>query len=223
MSDDVTAEKKRILIVEDHPLFRAVLGQLIEKELGMVVCGEADNVKDAMAIIEESRPDAAILDISLKGASGLQLMKDMKSRRIHLPVLVLSMHDEELYAERVLTGGGMGYISKQEGAPAILAAIRKVVAGENYLSERMSSIILERLRPEGHVVRPTGVHALSAREIEVFQMIGRGIDLPEIARRLEVGVATVATFRARIRDKLKFKNSAELYQRAAIWVTTRSR
>jgi DNA-binding NarL/FixJ family response regulator len=220
MNDVTRAPRKRILIVDDHPLFRAMLAQLIDRELGLRVCGEADNVKDALALIAEIAPDAVILDITLKGGSGLQLINNLRAKDVHIPVLVLSMHEEDLYAERVLASGGSGYISKLEGPSVIMEAIRRVVEGETYVSERMTGILLDRLRQDGMTMRPAGMHALSTREIEVFQMFGSGMDVSEIAKCLEVREATVATFRARIKEKLQFRSSAELYQQAALWVNT---
>ena len=127
---------KQVLVVEDHPLFRAMLVQMIEQEPGMEVCGQADNNRDALRIIEETLPDAAIVDLTLKGSSGLELLKDLKAQHMRLPVLVLSMHEERLYAERVLRAGAKGYVTKQETPSEVLAAIRKVLAGGIYVSER---------------------------------------------------------------------------------------
>ena len=210
--------KKKILIVEDHPLFRAMLVQLIEQQLGMTVCGQADNVQDALTLIEQTLPDAAIIDLALPGASGLELIKDLKARNLRLPVLVLSMHAESLYAERVLRAGAQGYVSKQESPAEVVAAIRTVMGGGIYVSQRVNETILERAGHTGKAVPATGVDSLSDREIEVFQLVGRGLNSREIAKRLNLGPTTVDSYRARIKEKLGIKNAAELYQRAAQWV-----
>ncbi len=213
-------EKKKILLVEDHPLFRAMLAQLIGEDLGMTVCGEADNIKSALALIEETQPDAAIVDLTLQGSSGLELLKDLKARHIHLPVLVLSMHAESLYAERVLRAGAMGYITKEESPAAVLAAIQQVLAGQIYVSPQVNGAILGRLGYADEAERPSGVDLLSDREIEVFQLVGSGLNSREIAERLSLGPTTVDSYRARIKEKLGIRNAAELYQRAAQWVET---
>jgi DNA-binding NarL/FixJ family response regulator len=222
MSTPPASEKKKILIVEDHPLFRGMLVQLIGKELGMVACGEADNNKDAMAMIEKTQPDAAIVDITLQGSSGLELIKDIKARGIRLPVLVLSMHEDKLYAERALRAGARGYISKEAAPSEVVAAIRKVLDGGIYLCPSMTADILERLGQAESAAVPSGMDLLSDREIEVFQLIGRGMNSREISERLNLGVTTVDSYRARIKEKLGLKNAAELYQRAARWVIERS-
>ena len=222
MTSSPVAAKKKILIVEDHPLFRAMLVQLIDQELGMTVCGEADNIKDALRLIEGTHPDAAIVDLTLPGSSGLELIKDLKARDLRLPVLVLSMHAERLYAERVLRAGARGYITKEESPAEVVAAIRTVMDGRIYVSQRVNWTILERLGHVGKAVQPSGFDSLSDREIEVFQLVGRGLNSREIAGRLSLGATTVDSYRARIKEKLEIRNAAELYQRAAQWVTERS-
>ena len=215
MTQSPTVEKKKILIVEDHPLFRAMLVQLIWQELGMTVCGEADHIAEAMTLIEQTRPDGAIVDLALPGSSGLELLKNLKARNLRLPVLVLSMHAETLYAERVLRAGAKGYIAKEESPEAVAEAIRTVMAGKVYVSKRVAGTILERLGQADEAVRPSGVDLLSDREIEVFQLVGRGLNSREIAEPLNLGPSTVDSYRARIKEKLGIKNAAELYQRAA--------
>jgi DNA-binding NarL/FixJ family response regulator len=212
------AVKKKVLIVEDHPLFRAMLVQLISQELGMMVCGEADNIKDALTIIERSHPDAAIVDLTLQGSGGLELIKELKARNIGLHVLVLSMHSESLYAERALRAGAKGYVSKQEPLAEVVEAIRKVVDGRIYVSERVNEAILGRLGRPDRAGPASGMDLLSDREIEVFQLVGRGLNSREIAARLNLGPTTVDSYRARIKEKLEIKNAAALYQRAAQWI-----
>jgi DNA-binding NarL/FixJ family response regulator len=221
MTKSPSVAKKKILLVEDHPLFRAMLVQLIEQELGMTVCGHADNIQAALTLIERTRPDAAILDLTLAGSSGLELIKDLTARNFGLPVLVLSMHAERLYAERALRAGAQGFISKEESPAEVLVAIRKVMAGGIYVSERVNRRILERLGHADKAVEPSGVDLLSDRELEVFQLLGSGFNSREIAGRLRLGPTTVDSYRARIREKLGIKNAAELYQRAAHWLAER--
>jgi DNA-binding NarL/FixJ family response regulator len=219
MSDPSLTAKKKVLVVEDHPLFRAMLVQLIDEEFGMIVCGEADNISDAMEIIDRSLPDVVIVDLTLRGSSGLELIKNLKIRHISLPVLVLSMHSEKLYAERVLRAGAKGYLSKLEQPREVLLAIRKVVAGGIYVSEVVNAAILSSLGHANDAVRPSGMGVLSDREIEVFQLFGLGLNSREISERTNLGTSTVDSYRARIREKLGIKNAAELYQRAAQWVS----
>jgi DNA-binding NarL/FixJ family response regulator len=218
MSQFSVLTKKKILIVEDHPLFRAMLAQLIRQELGMAVCGETDNIKEALQLINETHPDAAIVDVTLRGSCGLELLKQLKALSLKVPVLVLSMHAERLYAERVLRAGAKGYISKEESPAEVLNAIRKVSEGYIYVSERANEAILGRLGHADKATLPSGVDLLSDREIEVFQLVGRGLNSREIAGQLNLGGTTVDSYRARIKEKLGIKNAAELYQRAAQWL-----
>ncbi len=221
MSESSTAEKKKVLIVEDHPMFRAMLAQLIDQEHELEVCGEVDTIRDAMILIERSCPDMAIVDITLQGSSGLELIKDLKARRIHLPVLVLSMHAEGLYAERALRAGAKGYISKLESPAEVVAAIRKVMEGGVYVSRLVTEAIIGRLGHADEAQRPSGLDLLSDREIEVFQLIGRGMNSREIADQTQLGTSTVDSYRARIKEKLGVRNAAALYQYAAQWLAER--
>jgi DNA-binding NarL/FixJ family response regulator len=218
MTPSPTVGKKKILIVEDHPLFRAMLVQLIEQELGMTVCGQTNKLQDALTLIAQTQPDAAIVDLTLSGPGGLELIKEMTARRIPLPVLVLSMHDEKLYAERTLRAGAKGYISKEQSPAEVAAAIRTVVDGGIYASEQITKAILDR---QAHGTQPPPAQemgSLSDRELEVFQLIGAGLTSSEISARLQLVATTVDSYRARIKQKLALKNAAELYQRAALWV-----
>ena len=210
--------KKQILIVEDHPLFRAMLVQLIEQELGMTVCGQVNNLHDALTLIGQTRPDAAIVDLTLAGPGGLELIKEIKARHIRIPVLVLSMHREKLYAERALRAGAKGYISKEQSPEEVASAIRTVVDGGIYASGEITMAILGR---QAYGVQPhpaQEMDSLSDRELEVFQLIGEGLSSREISARLHLVATTVDSYRARIKQKLALKNAAELYQRAALWV-----
>jgi DNA-binding NarL/FixJ family response regulator len=217
MPDNTMVGKKKILLVEDHPVFRAMLVQLIEKELGMAVCGQTDNIREAMTLIKRTHPDAAIVDLTLQGPSGLELIKDLKARHNPLPVLVLSMHEENLYAERVLRAGAKGFISKKAAPAEVVAAIRQVLAGQTYVSENVNREILDRLGQVDKAVWLSRVDLLSDREVEVFRLVGRGLTSRQIAGHLKLGSTTVESHRARIRKKLGIKGPAELNQRAAQW------
>jgi DNA-binding NarL/FixJ family response regulator len=208
----------KILLVEDHPMFREHLGQLINRELGMSVCGEADNIRDAMRLVHETRPDIAIVDITLRGSSGLELIKDIKAQGLEVNVLVLSMHDEELYAERALRAGAKGYITKNEASAEVARAIRCVMNGEVYASKQMTAKLLERKTQKRSSPEINGLETLADRELEVFQMLGRGKSTREIAQTLSLGESTVETYRARIKEKLQLRSAAELYLRAGQWV-----
>lgn len=208
----------KVVIVEDHQMVREWLGHLIEKRREMRVCGEADNIKTAMKVIRETNPDLVLVDLTLPGSSGLELIKDLKAQGIKVPVLVISMHDESLYADRVLRAGGRGYISKQESSAEVLRAIQRVLGGEVYLSESMTAHVLKRMSQQGQQPQALGMQTLTDRELEVFQLIGRGKNAREIAAQLNLGETTIGTFRTRIKDKLGVRNAAELYSRAAQWV-----
>ncbi len=216
--ETVPQKKHKILLVEDHPMFREMLAQLIDRDLGMEVCGEADNIQEAMSLIGEKNPDIAIIDISLKGSSGLELIKDIKARGAKVDVLVLSMHEEELYAERALRAGAKGYITKNEASSEIIEAIRTVMNGEVYASRKVTAKLLERMTKKNSSPELDGLELLADRELEVFQMLGSGKSTREIAKELNLGESTVETYRSRIKDKLQLRSAAELYLRAGQWV-----
>jgi DNA-binding NarL/FixJ family response regulator len=207
----------KVLLVEDHPMFRERLASVISKRGDMSVCGEADNVHDALRCAESLHPDIAIIDITLRGSNGLDFLKDLKAREIDLPVLVLSMHDEAVYAERVLRAGARGYITKSEASSEVMAAIEQVLTGQVYLSRQMTSRMLGRFAV-GKKGDTNDVSALTDRELDVFQRIGRGEAARDIACSLHVGITTVDTYRARIKEKLALKNGNELQRRAMEWV-----
>lgn len=217
-TETTNPKRARVLLVEDHPMFREHIGNLINRDLDMEVCGEADNIRDAMQLIHDTKPDVAIVDITLHGSSGLELLKDLKSQQIELPVLVLSMHDEELYAERALRTGAKGYISKNEASTEVVKAIRKVTSGEVYVSKHMTAKLLERMTQKRSSTEITGMALLADRELEVFQLLGRGKSTVEIAKTLNLGESTIETYRARIKEKLQLRSAAELYLRAGQWV-----
>lgn len=219
MSQAPQTAKYKVLLVEDHPMFRERMAHLINKDLGMTVCGEADNIAEAMKIIVQEKPDIAIVDISLRGSSGLELVKDIRAQGLEVAVLVVSMHAEELYAERALRAGAKGYIMKSEASTEVIEAIRTVQRGGVYVSRPMVGRILTRMSSPPGKPESTGVKALADRELEVFQLIGHGRSTKEIAKNLNLGESTVETYRARIREKLGLRHAAELAQRAAQWVT----
>ncbi len=209
-----TKPAKRILIVDDHPMMRQGLAQLIAAERDLVVCCEADTARQAFERISRDKPDLALVDISLPDKNGLELIKDVRAIHPDLPVLVVSMHDESLYAERVLRAGGRGYVMKQEGGKVLMQAIRQVLAGQIYVSDKMSARILE-VFSGGH--RESGaarLGRLTDREFEVFQLIGHGRSTREIAEHLHLSVKTVEVHRANIKKKLRIKTATDLVRYA---------
>ena len=214
---DLSGEKKlRVLLVEDHAIFREQLVEMISRQPDMTVAGQADNANDAIRLAQTVNPDVMVVDITLKGRSGLELLKDFKAQGVNAPALVLSMHDELLYAERVLRAGARGYITKHETSKEVLSAIRKVAAGEVYLGNRMSARVLESFSTGAQPQR--GVAQLTDRELEVFQLIGEGRGTREICTKLGLGVSTIDTYRARIKAKLNFENGSQLTHEAIRWV-----
>jgi DNA-binding NarL/FixJ family response regulator len=207
------AGKARVLVVEDHPIVRLGLCQLINAEPDLEACGEAAGAQEALERLEECSPDAAVVDVALNGRNGIELVKDLKARRRDLPVLVLSMYDESLYAERALRAGAMGYVMKEEAASQVLAALRRVLNGHVYLSDRLSSTMVRRVL-DGTAAGGSPLEQLSDRELEVFQLIARGLPMREIARRLHRSVKTVETHREHLKAKLGLKSSGELLRYA---------
>jgi DNA-binding NarL/FixJ family response regulator len=213
--------KKQIFIVDDHPMMRDGLRQLIGNEPDLNVCGEADDAPQALAQIASLKPDLALVDITLRSTSGLELIKDLQIRHRDMPVLVISMHDESLYAERVLRAGGRGYIMKQEGGKKLMEAIRRVLAGRTYVSEKMAANILDVFSGR-RVESASPVEKLSDREFEVFQLIGRGLSTKEIADRLHVSVKTVEVHRVNIKQKLGVQTAPELIRFAVRWIESQA-
>jgi DNA-binding NarL/FixJ family response regulator len=210
-------EKRRVFVVDDHTMFREGLRQLIDREPGLVVCGDAAAADDALQGIRETRPDVVLVDISLAGASGIDLIKAIKSEFEDLLILVVSMHDESLYAERALRAGAMGYVMKHEPAKIMKAAIYKVLGGEMYLSEKMASNVIAKFM-HGQAEQPSSpIQTLSDRELEVFRMLGQGKGVRQIAEELNVTIATINSFRNRIKEKLQLKSSTEVMLHAIQW------
>ncbi len=212
------ATKNKVFLVDDHPLVREWLTQLIQREGDMAVCGEAEDTQEALKAIEETQPDVVIADITLKTTHGLELVKDLQSRHPSMPVLVLSMHDESLYAERVLRAGARGYITKQEATKRILLAIRQVLSGQIYISEKMASRMVHKMVLGRAEEQRSPIERLTDRELEVFQLIGRGQGTRRIAEELHLGIKTVESYRARIKEKLKLEDGTQLLQHAIQWV-----
>ena len=210
--------QKRLLIVDDHPMLRTGLAQLIDDEGDLKVCCEADNAGQAINAVSKQKFDLALVDISLPDKSGLELIKDLRTLDSALPILVVSMHDEMIYAERVLRAGARGYIMKQEGGQKFLQAIRQVLAGQVFVSEKMSARILENLSGNQPATAGSPVRKLSDREFEVFQLIGQGVGTSEIAARLRLSVKTVEVHRANIKQKLSLATATELVRYAVRWV-----
>jgi DNA-binding NarL/FixJ family response regulator len=210
-----TATKKRmVLLIDDHPIVRQGLSQLINQEPDLHVSSEAASAREALDSLEKSRPDVAIVDISLEDRSGIELIKDLRNRDPELPILALSLHDEALYAERALRAGAKGYIMKQEATEQVMNAIRKVLEGQIYVSERMASRLLDQFvgAKPGEDDSPLG--RLSDRELEIFSMIGRGLGTREIANKLFLSIKTVEAHREHIKEKLKLKSGTELMRMA---------
>lgn len=215
--EKTTGKRKRILIVDDHPMMRQGLAQLINSEPDLSVCCEADNARQAFETMVQNKPDLALVDISLPDRNGIELIKDIRALHPDLPVLVVSMHDESLYAERVLRAGGRGYIMKQEGGRKLMEAIRQVLAGQIYVSEKMSARILE-IFSGGRRDNSSPVGRLTDREFEVFQLIGQGEGTRQIAERLGLSIKTVEVHRANIKEKLGVKGANDLMRFAVRWV-----
>lgn len=207
----------RILIVDDHPIVREGLTSLLSKQPDFEICGEADDVPHALRLVAETKPHVVTIDISLNGGSGLELIRRITESDRSIKLVACSLYDETLYAERALNAGALGYVNKHEATRTIVKAIRHVLDGKVYLSDRMSErLALRLIGKRGRVERPT-VETLTDRELQVFQMIGSGLTTPEIARKLHLGIKTVETHRRRIKDKLKLKNTAQLARDAAQW------
>lgn len=217
VAPDESAKKRRVIIVDDHPLFRHGIGDLINAESDLEVCGEADSAPTALDAIRRLKPDLVIVDISLKGTNGIELVKSIKAEYPKLAMLVLSMHDESLYALRALRAGARGYVMKQEALDRVMGAMRQVLTGEIYVSPAMS----ERMLHEFVAGNSTGgslTDKLTDRELEILNLIGRGRGVQEIAQELHLSAKTVETHRAHIKEKFNFKTARELARFAVQWV-----
>jgi len=218
--EEPAGRPQRVLLVDDHPIVRQGLKRLISTESGLVVCAEAESVREARQAIREHAPDVVVADISLKDGDGIDLVKDIRAHHPGLPVLVLSMHDESVYAERLLAAGASGYIMKDAASDQFIRALRRVLAGGVYVSDALAP----RLAGRRTVAAPTDdrqpISRLSNRELQILQMIGRGLSSRQIAETLHLSVKTVEAHRQRIKGKLELASGAQLVQFAAHWVAS---
>jgi DNA-binding NarL/FixJ family response regulator len=212
------AAPSRIFLVDDHAIVRQGLASLINRETDLLVCGDSEDANEALQQIERVRPDLAIVDISLSGPDGLELLKCIRARDPVLPVLILSMLDELLYAERALRAGANGYIMKHQATDRVLVAIRRILGGEIYVSEQMANKMLHQFVGGSPAAQQSPVAGLTDRELEVFRRIGEGHGTRQIAEELHLSVKTVESYQAHIKEKLALKNGRELVQRAIQWI-----
>lgn len=215
----------KVMLVDDHPLVRHGLAQLIDDEPDMTVCAQAANAQEALRAVDSSSPDLVIIDISLGdggGGNGLELVKQIRSRHARIQTLVLSMHDESLFAERALRAGARGYVSKQQAMDTVVDAIRQVVEGKIYLSSQMTDRMLHRAVGKEEALEHSPIENLSDRELEVFEFIGQGLTTRQIANRMQLSPKTVETYRENIKTKLNLSNASELTRHAVQWVLDES-
>lgn len=208
----------RIYIVDDHPLVRQGLSQIIASEADMEICGEAEDSPTAMKGVGEANPDAIIVDISLKGNNGLELIKNLKAIHESIPILVFSMHDETIYAQRALRAGAKAYVMKKEAPSKVVDAIRKIIKGEIYVSPSVADQVLHQIVNGPGNISTSPVDRLTDRELEVVQLIGRGLSSREIAESLHLSVKTIESHRAHVKEKLSLRNATELVQFSVQWV-----
>ena len=219
--DASAAARRRVLIVDDHPIVRQGLRRLIDEESDLSVCGEADNARDAKIAIRELAPDVVIVDISLKQGDGIEIVKDARAHYPSLAILVLSMHDETIYAERLLAAGANGYIMKQAASDQFLTALRRVLAGSIYVSEAVGSSMIQKFATGAAYVSANPIDQLSNRELQILQMIGRGMSTREAAAALNLSIKTVESHRQRIKRKLNLATGSQLVQYAVNWFSGR--
>ncbi|HEX2852569.1 MAG TPA: response regulator transcription factor [Opitutaceae bacterium] len=228
LENDPTESRRRpankehgIFVVEDHPITQAGLAALVNREPDLYICGDSDSATGALDLIAKSKPSGVISDISLKTSNGLELLKNLSTLCPNIPVLVISMHDEMLYAERAIRAGSRGYLMKHEAADKIIPAIRTILAGDIYLSEPMKGKLLSGLvrnrKSGGEEKSALPLETLSDRELEVFQLIGNGFTTREIAQRLHLSTKTIDSYREHLKTKLAVENGAELARRAICW------
>lgn len=214
------AKKRKVFLVDDHPIVRQGLALLINGESDLMVCGEADGGFAAIQMVSEIHPDILVLDISLNGPDGIELLKTIRTKDPGLPVLILSMHDEATYAERALRAGANGYIMKQEATEKVLTAIRRILHGEVHLSDRLTNRMLQHFICGSVSSKDSPLANLSDRELEVFRLIGEGHGTRQIADELHISVKTVESYQAHIKEKLYLRNARELVKHAIEWTVT---
>jgi DNA-binding NarL/FixJ family response regulator len=213
-------KKYKVYVVDDHPIVRQGLALMINREADMFVCGEAEEAHSALQAMTTVQPDVMIVDISLIGPDGIELVKSIRARNASLPILMLSMHDESTYAERAIRAGANGYIMKQEATEKVLVALRRILNGGVYLSDRIAGKMLQQYVRGTTVVQHSPVADLSDRELEVFRLIGDGHGTRQIAEELHLSIKTVETYQAHIKEKLSLRNARELMQHAIEWNLT---
>jgi DNA-binding NarL/FixJ family response regulator len=211
------ARKYRVLLVDDHPIVRQGLALLIDREPDLAVCGEAEGAHSAFHAVITLKPDIVVLDISLSGPDGLDVLKEIRSKTGSLPVLILSMHDESIYADRAMRAGANGYIMKQEATEKVLIAIRRILQGEVYLSDRLTNTMLQQYVRGAPPTKKSPLVNLTDRELEVFRLIGEGHGTRQIADELHLSVKTIESYQAHIKEKLALRNARELVQHAIEW------
>jgi DNA-binding NarL/FixJ family response regulator len=211
------AKKHSVLLVDDHPIVRQGLALLIDRESDLSVCGEAEGANSAFQAIATLRPDVVVLDISLNGRDGLDVLKEIRTKTTNLPVLILSMHDESIYAERAMRAGANGYIMKQEATEKVLVAIRRILQGEVYLSDRLTSTMLQQFVHGTSAPKSSPLLNLTDRELEVFRLMGEGRGTRQIADELHLSVKTIESYQAHLKEKLALRNARELLQHAIEW------
>ena len=216
------SKNSRVLLVDDHPIVRQGLALLIDRESDLCVCGEAEGAHSAFHAITTLRPDMVVLDISLNGPDGLDVLKEIRTNTTNLPVLILSMHDESIYAERAMRAGANGYIMKQEATEKVLVAIRRILQGEVYLSDRLTNTMLEQYVRGASPAKGSPLVNLTDRELEVFRLIGEGHGTRQIAEELHLSVKTIESYQAHIKEKLALRNARELVQHAIEWTVNLS-
>jgi DNA-binding NarL/FixJ family response regulator len=213
----VSAKKSKVFVVDDHPIVRQGLALMINRESDLSVCGEAEDARTAMQLVTTAKPDILVVDISLNGPDGLDLLKNIRMHYPSLPVLILSMHDESVYAERALRAGAQGYIMKQEATEKVLVALRRILSNEIYVSERIANRMLQRYIGHPTAGGPSSIADLTDRELEVFRLIGEGHSTRKIAEDLHISVKTVESYQAHIKEKLSLRSGRELVQHAIQW------
>ncbi len=207
----------RVIIVDDHPIFRMGMAELLSQEDDFIVCGLAEDIASARTVIAKEAPDLAIIDITLAGDNGLDLVKELSRGRSSLYTLVLSMHDEQVWAERAIRAGARGYIMKKEASESVILALRNIRNGKIHVSHSIMERFLDRLQMQAETPSAPTVDLLTDRELEVFRLIGSGLSTREIAGRMKLGLKTIGTYRDRVKQKLGIKTAAELSRRAVLW------
>jgi len=217
MSPKADSQRRRVFLVDDHPLVREWLANLINQQSDLEVSGVAGSASEGLKFMGKAKPQVAIVDISMEGGSGIELIKNIKANHPKVMVIVLSMHDESLYAERALRAGARGYVMKREATKKVLQAIRQVLDGKLFLSEKTALTMAERFVEGKPVAASSPIELLSDRELEVFQLLGRGFNTRQIAEEMHIGFKTVQSFCARIKEKLRLASATELLRQAMHW------